>query len=85
MAVCPSLLARKMEVGPSAPPMMEMAAAAISLKPRAIAPKYAAKIPNCAAAPRRKLLGLAIRGPKSVMAPTPIKIREGRIAHSSRI
>ena len=46
IAVCPSLLARKMEVGPSAPPMMEIAAAAISLKPRKIAPKYAAKIPN---------------------------------------
>ena len=72
-----------MEVGPSAPPMMEIAAAALSLKPKAIAPKYAMKIPNCADAPSRKLLGLAIRGPKSVMAPTPIKIRDGSIAHSS--
>ena len=48
-------------------------------------PKYAAKIPNCAAAPNKKLLGLAIRGPKSVMAPTPRKIRDGRIAHSSSL
>ena len=62
---------------------MEIAAAAISLKPNAIAPKYAAKIPNCADAPSKKLLGLAISGPKSVMAPTPMKIREGKIAHSS--
>ncbi len=44
--VCPSLLARKIDVGPSAPPMMETAAAALSLKPKRIAPKYAAKIPN---------------------------------------
>ena len=29
MAVCPSLEQRKMEVGPSAPPMMEIAAAAL--------------------------------------------------------
>ena len=64
--------------------MMEIAAAALSLKPKPMAPKYAAKIPNCAAAPSKKLLGLAIRGPKSVIAPTPIKIREGRIAHSSK-
>ena len=41
------------------PPIMklfEIAAAALSLKPKKIAPKYAAKIPNCAAAPSRKLL-----------------------------
>ena len=36
-----------------------------------------------AAAPRRKLFGLAISGPKSVIAPTPMKIRDGRILHSS--
>ena len=40
-------------------------------------------MPNWAAAPKRKLFGLAIRGPKSVMAPTPMKIREGRMLHSS--
>ena len=43
-------------MGPSAPPIIETAAAALSLKPRAIAPKYAAKIPNCAAAPNKKTL-----------------------------
>ena len=72
-----------MDVGPSAPPMMEIAAAAIPLNPRIIARKYALKIPNCAAAPKRKLLGLAMSGPKSVMAPTPMKIRDGRMLHSS--
>ena len=45
-AVCPSLPARKMDVGPSAPPIMDTAAAALSLNPSAMAPKYAAKIPN---------------------------------------
>ena len=44
---------------------------------------YAAKIPNCAAAPSKKLLGLAISGPKSVIAPTPKKISDGNILHSS--
>ena len=38
-----------------------------------------------AAAPSRKLFGFAISGPKSVIAPTPIKIRDGRIAHSSSV
>ena len=30
-----------------------------------------------------ELMGLAIKGPKSVIAPTPMKIRDGRILHSS--
>jgi len=71
------------EVGPSAPPIMPIAAACFKLKsktPRdvnAIAPNNVAKIPNCAAAPRSKVLGLAKSGPKSVIAPTPIKIING--------
>jgi len=43
------------------------------------------KIPICAAAPSQKLIGLAISGPKSVIAPTPMKISEGRIEYSSRV
>ena len=39
IAVCSSFPARKMEVGPSAPPMMEMAAAALSENPIAMAPR----------------------------------------------
>jgi len=74
-----------MEVGPSAPPMIDTAAAALSLNPSIIARKYALKIPNCAAAPIRKLTGFAISGPKSVIAPTPIKIRDGKIDHSSNV
>ena len=82
-SVCPSFPARKMDVGPSAPPIIDMAAAAAPLNPKIIARKYAAKIPICAAAPSKKLLGLAISGPKSVIAPTPKKISDGRILHSS--
>ena len=82
---CPSFDARKMDVGPSAPPMMPMAAACSALKPMSIARKNALKTPNCAAAPSRKLFGLAIRGPKSVRAPTPRNIRDGSIAHSSSL
>ena len=35
------------------------------------------KIPICAAAPRIKLFGFAINGPKSVIAPIPRKISGG--------
>ena len=84
-SVCLSLPQRKIEVGPSAPPIIDIAAAALSLNPRSIAIRYAEKIPNCAAAPRRKLAGLAISGPKSVIAPTPRKISEGKMLHSSSI
>ena len=82
---CPSLFRRKIEVGPSAPPMMEIAAASLPLNPMKIAKKYARQIPSCAAAPMIKLIGFAISGPKSVIAPTPMKIRDGRILHSSRV
>ena len=82
MAIAPSnsgasLLVRKMAVGPSAPPMMPMEAACGPVKPRQIAPKKATKTPSCAAAPRSRLYGSALSGPSSVMAPTPMKIREG--------
>ena len=53
----PSFPARKIDVGPSAPPIMEIAAASFPVNPRAIARKYAPYIPNCAAAPSIKLGG----------------------------
>ena len=78
-----------MAVGPSAPPMMPMEAAALigsaptkksapnrAAKPRA--PKSAKKMPNCAAPPRSAIFGFAISGPKSVIAPTPMKIMIGK-------
>lgn len=77
------VVAVNIEVGPSAPPIIDIAAAALSGNPIRIAIRYAAKIPNCAAAPSRKLAGLAINGPKSVIAPTPKKISDGKILHSS--
>ena len=46
------------------------------------APKSAKKIPNCAAPPRSEDAGLAMSGPKSVMAPTPMKIMIGNTPES---
>ena len=48
-----------------------------SEKPRKIAPVKVTKIPICAAAPRIRLLGLEISGPKSVIHPIPRKISGG--------
>ncbi len=64
-------------VGPSAPPMMPTEAASLPEKPSRRKMTKVAKMPIWAAAPSSRLLGLAIRGPKSVMAPTPIKMRQG--------
>ena len=79
-----SLAARKIEVGPSAPPIMDMAAACATLKsiprsrePIARAPHRAPNIPTWAAAPRSISRGLAMSGPKSVMAPRPRKMIGG--------
>ncbi len=47
------------------------------LKPNTRARIKARKIPSCAAAPSSRLLGLAISGPKSVIAPTPMKMSGG--------
>jgi len=81
-----------MAVGPSAPPMMPIDEAAFSgsqpkkscpktdVMPRA--PKRAKKMPSCAAPPSRADFGLAISGPKSVIAPTPMKIMIGKTPES---
>ena len=45
---------------------------------RPSAPKSAKKMPNCAAPPRSAIFGFAISGPKSVIAPTPMKIMIGK-------
>ena len=67
-------------IGPSAPPMIPMAPASDRLKPSTFARMSATKIPRCAPAPSRTSFGLAIIGPKSVMAPTPRKISGGTIS-----
>ena len=40
------------------------------------------KIPNCPAAPSRIIRGFSSNGPKSVMAPIPMKIRSGNSSFS---
>ena len=68
-----------MLVGPSAPPIIAIEAASLMLKetspfvsaPSQFAPMKATNTPNCAAAPRRNVIGLAMRGAKSVIAPMP--------------
>ena len=72
-----NLEVRKMDVGPSAPPMIPIEPASAGVNPMAFAQRKVTKIPICAAAPRMRLFGLAISGPKSVIAPTPMKIRQG--------
>ena len=47
--------------------------------PSTAAPINVRKIPACAAAPSKKLFGLAISGPKSVIVPIPRNIRGGYI------
>ena len=61
--------------------MMPMDAASCTLNPRSIAPANATNTPIWAAAPRSMVFGFAIRGPKSVIAPTPMKIRGGKISY----
>ena len=80
-----SWLARKMAVGPSAPPMMPMEAASKRSKSMpgtylesSSAPMRVVKMPNWAAAPSSAVLGLASIGPKSVMAPMPMKMIRGK-------
>ena len=46
--------------------------------PKNKAPSNVPKIPNWAAAPSKNVFGLAITGEKSVIAPTPIKINNGK-------
>jgi hypothetical protein len=68
----------KIDVGPSAPPIILIADASCRLNPIATAPISEPKIPNCAAPPRIAVLGFDKSGPKSVIAPTPIKISRGK-------
>ena len=73
-----SLLARKIEVGPSAPPIIPIAAASLNEKPNInAAPIAATKIPICAAAPKRKVKGRPSNGLKSVRTPIPRNMMGG--------
>ena len=70
--------ATKMEVGPSAAPMMAMEAASCKVKPSRRASDRVKKMPNWAAAPQRIILGLESSGPKSIIAPMPMKSSSGK-------
>ncbi len=84
LSICGAMrVATRMEVGPSAPPTMPMLPASCALKPSRIAPMKVTNMPSCAAAPRSRDFGLAISGPKSVIAPTPRKISGGSMPISS--
>ena len=74
----PKLLATKMDVGPSAAAMMPVEAASAMSKPRSVATMITKKMPNCAAAPKMSRNGLESRGPKSIMAPMPMKSSSGK-------
>ena len=69
-----------MDVGPSQAPMTPMATASSLLKPSASASSSVRKMPNWPAAPSMTILGLENSGPKSVMAPMPMKISTGKIS-----
>ena len=68
----------KIAVGPSAPPMIPRAPASCGVKPIITAHNSTVKMPNCAAAPNMERCKLRSIGPKSVKAPTPIKMMGGR-------
>ena len=72
-----------MDVGPSAAPMIPMDAASFRSNPSRVATIIAKKIPNCAAAPNRNMIGCESRGPKSIMAPIPMNKRIGSASEAS--
>ena len=81
-----SFEARKIDVGPSAPPIMAIEEASLREKlipgiylARSMAPIRVEKIPNWAAAPSNVVRGFASNGPKSVIAPTPMNIIRGKM------
>ena len=71
-----------MEVGPSAAPMIPIDAASLSSNPISDATQIAKKMPNCAAAPKIISFGFVRSGPKSIIAPTPIKSSNGNNSFS---
>ena len=74
----PSVLATKIEVGPSAAAMMPIEPASAMSKPSSTATTTVKKMPNCAAAPKSSRNGFCSRGPKSIIAPMPTKSRSGK-------
>ena len=69
--------ATKIDVGPSAAPIIDIAAASLSWKPTTRASSNVMNIPSCAAAPKSRSLGFESNGPKSIIAPMPINRSNG--------
>lgn len=72
-----SFMATRMAVGPSAAPIIPIAAASFKGKPIIAAKIMVTKIPSCAAPPKINNLGLVSKGPKSIMHPIPINRSKG--------
>ena len=70
------VFATKMAVGPSAAPMTAMEAASFRSKKKP-ARNRVKKMPNWAAAPKSISHGFSSSGPKSIMAPMPMKSSSG--------
>src|SRR3989338_7684295 len=66
-----------MAVGPSQAPMIPMESDSSCEYHNSSASNSVKKIPNCPAAPSRRILGFSSSGEKSVIAPIPMKIRMG--------
>jgi len=81
--VLPNTCETRIDVGPSAAPMMPMEAASTRLKPIKVARLIVAKMPHWAAAPKRMSFGLANSGPKSIIAPMPMKSSSGMASAAS--
>ena len=69
-----------MAVGPSQAPIIAIEHDSGRLNPSARARRRVKKMPNCPAAPKMSTVGLASIGPKSIIAPSPMKIRQGNIS-----
>ena len=72
------MFATKMEVGPSAAPMIAMEAASCRSKLNSRAMLSVKNMPNCAAAPNKNSFGLESSGSKSIIAPMPMKRSSGK-------
>ena len=64
--------------------MMEMAAAALSEKPISMGAKISHKDTELRRRAQKEALRVRDQRAESVMAPTPMKIRDGSTDHSSR-
>ena len=72
-----SLVVTKMAVGPSAPPMIPMELASEAVKPNRAGEDVGDEDAKLRRRAQKQGLRVAIRGAKSVIAPTPMKMSGG--------